>query len=50
MQPEKGFYATVFVQNLTNQKYAIGHLISTFITATQVNKPRWLGVTLGYDF
>jgi iron complex outermembrane receptor protein len=45
-----GFYGSVFVQNLTDQVYAAGYIISSFIDSTQANKPRWFGATLGYDF
>lgn len=48
--PDKHYYVTVFGENLTNQVYAIGYLVSNFIDATQANKPRWFGVTLGADF
>lgn len=43
-------YVTVFGNNLTDEVYALGHLISTLTTATQAAKPRWFGVTIGYDF
>lgn len=46
----KGYYVTVFGQNLTNQNYAVGQLISSFIDGAQANKPRWFGVTVGYGF
>ena len=45
-----GFFGSVFVQNLTNQVYAAGYIISSFIDGTQANKPRWFGATLGFDF
>lgn len=48
--PDGRTSVTLFGNNLTNEVYAIGHLVSTFITATQATKPRWYGVTLGYDF
>jgi len=47
---ERGFYASVFAQNLTNQTYAAGFIISSFIDGTQANKPRWFGATVGFDF
>ncbi|HEY3696227.1 TonB-dependent receptor [Phenylobacterium sp.] len=49
-EPDGHYYVTVFGQNLTNQVYAAGHLITAFADATQVSKPRWAGVTVGYDF
>jgi len=48
--PQGHLYFTVFGDNLTDQVYAVGHLVSTFITASQAAKPRWYGVTVGYDF
>lgn len=48
--PDRGFYASVFAQNLTDQTYAAGFIISSFIDGTQANKPRWFGGTIGYNF
>ena len=48
--PDKHYYVTVFGENLTNQIYAVGHLIATYSDATQAAKPRWFGVTVGVDF
>jgi iron complex outermembrane receptor protein len=48
--PGRHAYVTVFGNNLTDEVYAVGHLVSNFITATQAAKPRWYGVTIGYDF
>jgi iron complex outermembrane receptor protein len=47
---DHGYYITAFGQNLTDQVYAVGWLVTTFTDATQAAKPRWFGVTLGYDF
>ncbi len=47
---DRGFYASVFAQNLTNQVYAAGFIISSFIDGTQANKPRWFGGTVGFNF
>jgi iron complex outermembrane receptor protein len=47
---KSGFYATVFVQNLTNQAYAATFAPSSFGTFSQVNKPRWAGGTVGFNF
>ena len=41
---------TVFGENLTNEVYAIGHIISSFIDGSQAAKPRWFGVTVGYKY
>jgi iron complex outermembrane receptor protein len=49
-EPGGHYYVTVFGDNLTNQVYAAGHLITAFADATQASKPRWYGVTVGYDF
>ena len=49
-EPNGRYYVTVFGNNLTNQVYAAGHLITAFADATQAAKPRWYGVTVGYDF
>jgi iron complex outermembrane receptor protein len=46
----RGFYASVFAQNLTDQAYAAGFIISSFVDGTQVNKPRWFGATIGVAF
>jgi iron complex outermembrane receptor protein len=48
--PDTHYYVTVFGENLTNQVYAVGHLITTSSDATQAAKPRWYGVTFGVDF
>ncbi|MDQ8757571.1 TonB-dependent receptor [Sphingosinicella sp. LHD-64] len=48
--PDRGFYASVFAQNLTDQTYAAGFIISSFIDGTQANKPRWFGATVGFNF
>jgi iron complex outermembrane receptor protein len=47
---DRGFYASVFAQNLTNQVYAAGFIISSFIDGSQANKPRWFGATVGFNF
>jgi iron complex outermembrane receptor protein len=49
-QPERGFYISVFGQNLTNQLYTAGSLVTGFIDGTQASKPRWFGGTIGFDF
>ena len=49
-QPDRGLYLSVFGQNLTNQIYSSGFIISSFIDAAQANKPRWFGGTIGFDF
>jgi iron complex outermembrane receptor protein len=49
-EPKGHYYVTVFGQNLTNQVYAAGHLITAFADATQAAKPRWWGATVGCDF
>jgi iron complex outermembrane receptor protein len=49
-QEDRGFYVSVFGQNLTDQVYASGFIISSFIDASQANKPRWFGATVGFDF
>lgn len=48
--PDHGFYASVFAQNLTDQVYLAGCIISSFIDACQANKPRWFGGTVGFNF
>jgi iron complex outermembrane receptor protein len=45
-----GYYLSVFGQNLTNQIYASGFFVSTFLDNTQASKPRWFGGTVGYEF
>lgn len=47
---DRGAYVGVFGQNLTNQVYAAGMLSSAFGDAIQANKPRWWGVTVGYEY
>ncbi len=47
---DRGIYATIFAQNLTDETYAAGFIISSFIDGSQANKPRWFGATLGYQF
>jgi iron complex outermembrane receptor protein len=44
------YYITVFGENLTDEVYAIGHIISAFGDQTQASKPRWFGVTVGYNY
>jgi iron complex outermembrane receptor protein len=44
------YYVTVFGENLTNEVYAIGHIISAFGDETQAAKPRWFGFTIGYEY
>jgi iron complex outermembrane receptor protein len=46
----KRYYVTVFGQNLTNQVYPVGWLINSSTDGVQAAKPRWFGVTVGYDF
>jgi iron complex outermembrane receptor protein len=45
-----GYYLSIFGQNLTNQIYASGFFVSTFLDNTQASKPRWFGGTVGYEF
>jgi iron complex outermembrane receptor protein len=44
------YYVTVFGENLTDEVYAIGHIISAFGDQTQAAKPRWFGVTVGFNY
>jgi iron complex outermembrane receptor protein len=45
-----GLSFTVFGQNLTNQVYAAGFLVSTFTDYVSYQKPRWFGFRVGYAF
>jgi iron complex outermembrane receptor protein len=47
---DRGVSVSVFGKNLTNQVYALGFTLSSFTVATQANKPRWFGVTVGYRY
>lgn len=45
-----GYYVTVFGQNLSDEVYPIGYLVTGPITSSQAQKPRWFGVTVGCAF
>jgi iron complex outermembrane receptor protein len=48
--PDEKTYVTVFGQNLTSADYALGHLVSASGDEFAYAKPRWFGVTVGYNF
>ncbi|MBO9695350.1 MAG: TonB-dependent receptor [Sphingopyxis sp.] len=48
--PDTHWRLSVFGQNLTNQKYYAGAIITNFADNVSYQKPRWFGVSAGYSF
>ncbi len=48
--PDDHWRLSVFGQNLTNQKYYAGAIITNFADNISYQKPRWFGVSAGYSF